>query len=107
MTATLILTEEQILHLFAQLEPQHKRSVLYQLAETAGARRAARMSSAETKLRQSATERGLKWDQMSEEEREAFVDDLVHEFRWQLTSAGFHRQTNLDRLVTLSGPEAI
>lgn len=30
-------------------------------------------------MRVLSAERGLDWDSMSEEEREAFVDDLLHE----------------------------
>ncbi|HXG09344.1 MAG TPA: hypothetical protein VNK04_06100 [Gemmataceae bacterium] len=39
------------------------------------------MQFAEAQLRRIAAERGLDWDKMSEEDREAFVDDLVHENR--------------------------
>jgi hypothetical protein len=81
MTATLVLTGEQIVSLFEQLEPQAKRNVLYLLAEKAAQRRAARMTLAEAKFRLRAAKDGLDWDTMSEQEREDFVDDLVHEER--------------------------
>ena len=81
MTATLLLNSEQILSLFAQLDPQSKREVLCQLAEGADRDRAARMMVAETALRRRAVERGLDWARMSEEERESLIDDLVHEDR--------------------------
>jgi hypothetical protein len=32
-------------------------------------------------MRRLATERGMNWDVMSESDREAFADDLVHEAR--------------------------
>jgi hypothetical protein len=81
MTATLTLTGDQIISLFAQLEPQTKRSVLYLLAETAGRQRAARMATVEASLRRRATSQSLDWDTMTEQERLDFVDDLVHEDR--------------------------
>ena len=37
------------------------------------------MSKAEEHLRQLASKRGLNWSEMSEDEREQFVDDLLHE----------------------------
>jgi hypothetical protein len=33
----------------------------------------------ETQLRRACAERGLNWDGLSEDQREAFVDDLLHE----------------------------
>ena len=78
MTATLLLTGEQILSLFAQLDPRSKREVLYQLAENADHRRTTRMAVADAALRRRAAERGADWMQMSEEERESLIDDLVH-----------------------------
>jgi hypothetical protein len=39
------------------------------------------MQFAEAQLRRVATERGLDWDKMSEEDREALIDHLVHEDR--------------------------
>jgi len=39
------------------------------------------MEYAEEQLRRACTERGLDWDKMSEDQREALVDDLVHEDR--------------------------
>jgi hypothetical protein len=35
----------------------------------------------ERQMRHLCAERGLNWDAMTEEEREAFVDDLIHEYR--------------------------
>ena len=75
------LSEEQVIELVRQLPPAGKRCALLTLAEDARVRREARVDFAEAQLRQLCTERGLKWDAMSEEDREAFVDDLVHEDR--------------------------
>jgi len=43
------------------------------------ARREPRMDFAEEQLRRLCAERGLDWNAMTDEEREAFVDDLMHE----------------------------
>jgi hypothetical protein len=44
-------------------------------------RRDERMQFAEAQLRRIAGQRGLDWDNLSEEQREKLVDDLVHEDR--------------------------
>ena len=36
---------------------------------------------AEERLRQIAASRGFDWDAMTEDDREAFIDDLMHEDR--------------------------
>lgn len=77
-TATLELTEQQILTLFQQLEPATKRAVLYQLAPTL-AERSARMAFTEQRLRSLADQRGINWESLSDQQREDFIDDLVHE----------------------------
>jgi hypothetical protein len=81
MTAIVELTNEQIVSLYAQLEPQVQRRVLYTLAESGKAKRQERVDLGETALRRRAVERGLNWDAMDEDERLFFVDDLVHEDR--------------------------
>jgi hypothetical protein len=78
---TLELTDEQVMELVKQLPPERKREALFALAEAARARREERLDYAEAQLRRLCAERGLDWDAMSEDEREAFIDDLVHEDR--------------------------
>jgi hypothetical protein len=78
---TLELTNNQVIELVKQLSPEHKRVVLLTLAEDARAQGEARLEYAEAQLRRLCTERGLSWDIMTEDEREAFIDDLVHEDR--------------------------
>jgi len=75
------LTEEQVVDLVKQLPPERQRAALLALAAGAGQRRQQRIKYAEEQLRRVSTERGLNWDTMSEDEREAFIDDLVHEDR--------------------------
>ncbi len=75
------LTEEQVVNLVKQLAPERQRAALLALAAGAGQGRQERIMYAEEQLRRVSAERGLNWDAMSEDEREAFIDDLVHEDR--------------------------
>jgi hypothetical protein len=75
------LSEAQVVDLVKQLPPDQQRQALLALAEGAARRREERMQFAEAQLRRIAAERGLDWDKMSEDDREKFVDDLVHENR--------------------------
>jgi hypothetical protein len=77
----LTLSDEQLIELVKQLPPQSKRVVLLALANEAEQQRQSRMEYAESQLRNLCVERGLDWDTMSEDERESFIDDLVHEDR--------------------------
>ncbi|MCH8294560.1 hypothetical protein IH992_26040 [Candidatus Poribacteria bacterium] len=63
------------------MPPQEKRAVLLAIAEEAETDREKRLDEAEMRLRQLCFSRGLDWDTMTEDEREAFVDDLIHEDR--------------------------
>lgn len=74
--ATLTLTDEQVIDLVKQLSPERRREALLALA---GFGREQRMLRTEERFRQLCADRGLDWDRMSEAEREAFVDDIVHE----------------------------
>ena len=75
------LTDDQVLDLVKQLPAERKRAALLLLAEEGRAQREARLAYAETQLRKLCTERGMDWDTMKEDEREAFIDDLIHEDR--------------------------
>ena len=81
MMPTPELTDQQVVELVRQLPPERKRAALLALAEDAALRRHERMAYAEAQLRRLCAGRGLDWESMSEDEREAFVDDLVHEDR--------------------------
>jgi hypothetical protein len=75
------LTDTQVVDLLKQLPPERQRAALVALAAGSARRRETRRQFAEDQLRRLSTERGLVWDSMSEDEREALVDDLVHEDR--------------------------
>ncbi len=81
MNATIELTTEQLIDFIQQMPPKEKRAVLIALAERTSVGEEERMKYAEAQVRQLCTSRGLNWDTMTEEEREDFIDDLVHENR--------------------------
>jgi hypothetical protein len=75
------LSDGQVMELVKQLSPEHQRAALLVLAEGAAQRREDRSQYAEAQLRRVAADRGREWDKMSEDEREDFIDDLLHEDR--------------------------
>ena len=75
------LTDAQVVDLLKQLPPERQREALVALAAGSARRRENRMQYAEDQLRRLSVARGLIWDEMSEDEREALVDDLMHEDR--------------------------
>jgi hypothetical protein len=77
--SVLDLNDEQVISIVRQLPAARKRTALLALAQDAQARRAERMQAGEAQLRRLSSQRGLDWDGMSEDEREAFVDALLHE----------------------------
>jgi hypothetical protein len=79
--AVLELTKEQIFDLVRQMPAEQKREMLLSLAANAPAERAKRQQFAEEQLRRLCTARGLDWAALSADQREAFIDDLIHEDR--------------------------
>jgi hypothetical protein len=77
--SVLELNDEQVISLVRQLPAAMKRTALLALAQDAQGRREERMRFGETQLRRACAERGLDWDRLTEDEREAFVNDLLHE----------------------------
>ena len=73
------LTDEQVISLVRQLPAERKRSALLALAEETQVCRDERIWFGEARLRQLCAERGLDWDRLSEDEREDFVNRLLHE----------------------------
>lgn len=76
---TMALTNSQVVDLVRQLPPLPKRAALFSLAREAAPQRINHMAYAEAQLRATAVARGLDWNTLSEDEREQFVDDLLHE----------------------------
>jgi hypothetical protein len=79
--AVLELTKEQVFDLVRQMPAEQKREVLRLLAGNAPAGRAKRQQFAEDQLRRACLARGLDWDTLNADQREAFIDDLIHEDR--------------------------
>ncbi len=77
--ANVEFTTEQIVNLVLQLPSERKREVLLALANDSQAGRNQRMSFAEAQLRKACAVRGLDWDLMTEDSREAIADVLIHE----------------------------
>jgi hypothetical protein len=77
--ASLNVTSDQVTDLVFQLEPEARRDLLRKLWAERKEFWAEIRSKGEGRMRSLATERGRDWDTMSEEEREEFVDDLLHE----------------------------
>jgi hypothetical protein len=73
------LTDEQVISLMRQLPADRKRKALLALAEGARLHREDRLRFGEEQLRRACAERGRNWDALSEDQREAFVNDLLHE----------------------------
>ncbi|MBR8837042.1 MAG: hypothetical protein DSM106950_24315 [Stigonema ocellatum SAG 48.90 = DSM 106950] len=73
------LTVEQVIELVKQLPSQDQYAVLHAIKASQDAWWLERVARGEQNMRRISAERGLDWDKMSEEEREAFVDSLMHE----------------------------
>jgi len=76
---TLTLSDQQIVDLIKQLPPISKQAVLDILIAERELWWDMTLVQGEQKLRKLTNQRGLDWDKMSEDEREGFVDDLLHE----------------------------
>ena len=77
--SVLELTDEQVISLVRQLPTERKRDALLALAQEAQVRRDERLSFGEAQLRRLCVERGLDWDKLSDDQREEFVNRLLHE----------------------------
>jgi hypothetical protein len=73
------LSDEQVISLVRGLPAERKRAALVALAQEAQAGREDRLRFGEGQLRRACAERGLDWDRLSEDDRESFVDRLLHE----------------------------
>jgi hypothetical protein len=76
---TLALSDQQIVDLVKQLPPISRQTVLDALIAERELWWDMTLSKGEEKLRKLATQHGLDWNGMSENEREDFVNDLLHE----------------------------
>jgi len=79
--ATVELTTEQVINLVKQLPASSKKDLLLALAAESQSSRDERMALAERQFRALAVSRGKNWESMSDDERQALADDLIHEDR--------------------------
>jgi len=73
------LEEDQVLDLVRQLAPEKQAELLRTLLTSAWPGWAAGASYGEQRACAAAKKRGRDWERMSEAEREAFIDDVLHE----------------------------
>ena len=77
--ATLILSNEQVIELVKQLPVEQQVEIFRFLLLQQWEKWNSLSQYGSEKARLVAQENGLDWDVMTEEEREAFIDDVVHE----------------------------
>lgn len=77
--ATLSLTDDQVVQLVRQLPPQSKQRLLVDLSSERDTWWQAAADAGERDMHRLAAARGQDWDALSERQREALVDDLLHE----------------------------
>lgn len=78
---TLELTNEQVIQLVKQLPSEQQESLFRHLLTSVWGTWEELSVYGAARVRQVAAQLGLNWDAMSENEREAFMNDLVHEDR--------------------------
>ncbi len=76
---TLNEQERQVLDIISTLSTDRRRLVLYELARDSEDAWQRNTAYAEQQIRTLAGKRGQDWDRMNDEQRQRFVDDLLHE----------------------------
>jgi hypothetical protein len=77
----LTLTDDQVVDLVTQLPEEQQQRLLQFLLTRPWSSWIALSQEGAAGARAAAAQRGRDWDAMSEEEREAFIDDVLHEDR--------------------------
>jgi hypothetical protein len=75
------LSDEQVIELAKRLPREKQNALLRELLLLRWSNWESLSQYGQARVRELAAQRGLNWDTMSDAEREAFVDDLVHEDR--------------------------
>jgi phosphopantothenoylcysteine synthetase/decarboxylase len=73
--------EKDVVDRFQQLPPERQRYLMLVMFRTDPDRWRRYQADGEQQLRRRAAERGLDWDRLDDEQRQDFVDDLLHEDR--------------------------
>ncbi len=81
MEVIIKLTTKQIIDSIQQMPGEDKLAVVLALAKESMPHRAERMQYLESKVRDVCAKRGLNWDTMTDEDRQDFINDIVHEDR--------------------------
>ncbi|MEK0180335.1 MAG: hypothetical protein EAZ78_05595 [Oscillatoriales cyanobacterium] len=76
---TFTLTDEQVIELAQKLPDRKKHELLKLLLMQPWESWAKLTHDGPEKARQAAAQRGKDWDGMTEDEREEFIDELLHE----------------------------
>ena len=76
---TLTLTEEQVMELVRQLPADRQEALLQYLLLNRWPTWVGLSDDIRESVRSAARQRGRDWDSMTEDQREEFVDDLLHE----------------------------
>lgn len=77
----LMLTDDQVLDLVKQLPADQQQRLLQFLLTRPWSTWTALSEAGAAGVRAAAAQRGRDWEAMTEDEREAFIDDLLHEDR--------------------------
>ncbi|MFN6564422.1 MAG: hypothetical protein RMY28_032150 [Nostoc sp. ChiSLP01] len=77
--ASLKLNTEQIISLVKQLAIPEQRMILQAIKAEQDIWWQNRLDYGELQMRSLSTTRGLNWDIMTEQEREEFIDNILHE----------------------------
>ncbi|MBD2413651.1 hypothetical protein FACHB389_15385 [Nostoc calcicola FACHB-389] len=77
--ASLQLNTEQIISLVKQLAIPEQRMILQAIKAEQDIWWQNRLDYGELQMRSLSTTRGLNWDIMTEQEREEFIDNILHE----------------------------
>jgi hypothetical protein len=75
------LTDEQIVELVQQLPPNRPEALFKLILMKRWGAWVDLSSYGEERVRAAAAQRGRDWETMTDDEREAFIDDVVHEDR--------------------------
>ena len=76
---TLELTDQQVVELVKQLPQERQATLVRSLLAKQWPQWDELQRYGEERIRVVAAQRGRDWDRMSEDERESFIDELVHE----------------------------
>ena len=81
MELTVKLTTQQVIDFIQQMPGEERLAVVLALAKESLPGRAERMKFLESNVQKICAERGLDWNTMTDEERQDFINDVVHEDR--------------------------